>query len=266
MQEPLISIIVPIYNAELYLEETINSVLNQTYKNFELLLINHNSTDNSSLIVNNFTKKDTRVRVVNLDINKGGPAYPRNVGIELSKGEYIAFLDSDDVWWEKKLEKQLKVLQSSDCDIVHTLANTIDENSEMTGKFQNQRVFKKLKYILSDKSVIYYTNHININSVLMKNDKQMRFNENENLVAMEDWKLWMESIYNGKKVILLEEILLNYRVHSASISNRNSDVGYRKTLYLLSLLLLKREIPLRHYAFSSLFNIFKIIIKNLKRA
>ena len=266
MHEPLISVIIPIYNAELYLEETINSVLNQTYKNFELLLINHNSTDNSFLIVNNFTKKDTRVRVVNLDINKGGPAYPRNMGIELSKGEYIAFLDADDVWWEKKLEKQLKVLENSDCDIVHTLANTIDEKSDITGKFQNQRVFNKFKYLLSNKSVIYYTNYINVNSVLMKTDKQMRFNEDKNLVAMEDWKLWMESIYNDKKVILLEEILLNYRVHSTSISNRNSDIGYRKTLYLLSLLLLKREIPLKHYTFSSLFNIFKIIIKNLKRA
>ena len=92
------------------------------------------------------------------------------------------------------------------------------------------------------------------------------FNEDKNLVAMEDWKLWMESIYNGKKVILLEEILLNYRVHTASISNRNSDIGYRKTLYLLSLLLLQREIPLRHYFFSTLFNLIKIIIKNLKRA
>ncbi|MBT5935179.1 glycosyltransferase family 2 protein [Sulfurimonas sp.] len=266
MQEPLISIIIPIYNAELYLEETIDSVLNQTYQIFELLLINHNSTDNSSSIINNFVKKDKRVKAVHLDINMGGPAHPRNVGLDISQGEYVAFLDSDDVWLEKKLEKQLEVFRNSDCDIVHTLANIIDKNSDITGKFQNQRVFNKLKYLLSNKSVIYYTNNININSVLMKTDKQIRFNEDKNLVAMEDWKLWMESIYNGKKVILLEEILLNYRVHTASISNRNSDIGYRKTLYLLSLLLLQREIPLRHYFFSTLFNLIKIIIKNLKRA
>ena len=110
MQEPLISIIIPIYNAELYLEETIDSVLNQTYQIFELLLINHNSTDNSSSIINNFVKKDKRVKAVHLDINMGGPAHPRNVGLDISQGEYVAFLDSDDVWLEKKLEKQFTML------------------------------------------------------------------------------------------------------------------------------------------------------------
>ncbi len=259
---PLVSVIIPIYNAQDYIEETIQSVLNQTYENFEIFLVNHNSSDTSLDILQRYKEQDKRIKIINLDINKGGPAHPRNEGLKASSGEYVAFLDSDDVWERNKIERQLEVIVSKDIDIVHTLANTIDENSIVTGGFQNQRVFNKLKYILNIKSIIYYTNYININSVLMKKDKSVYFSEDENLVAMEDWKLWIESIYNKKKVVLLEEKLLNYRVHSASISNRYSDIGYRKSLYLLSLILLKNEIPLRHYVFSSLFNIFKIFKKN----
>ncbi|MDQ7062600.1 MAG: glycosyltransferase [Sulfurimonas sp.] len=261
----LISIVIPLYNAEKYISETINSVISQTYQNWELIVVDDCSIDSSVVIVNKFVKNDERIKLIKSITNFGGPARPRNTGLVNAKGEYVAFLDADDVWHTSKLKKQLDTLQGSDCDLVHTLANTIDKNSNITGEFQNQRVFKKLKYFLSAKSVIYYTNYININSVLMKNDKKMRFNEDKNLVAMEDWKLWMETIYNGKKVVLLEETLLNYRVHTNSISNRNSDIGYRKTLYMLSVLLLKREIPLRHYVFSSLFNVFKIIVKNFKR-
>ena len=265
MQKTLISVIIPIYNAELYLEETIHSVLKQTYENFELLLINHNSTDKSSIIINEFEKKDNRIQAIHLDINMGGPAHPRNVGIDKSKGEYIAFLDSDDVWLEEKLEKQLRVIEEDAADIVHTLANKINENSIKIGEFKNQRIFNKLKYILNPKNIIYYTNYINVNSVLMRKNTSIKFNEDINLVTMEDWKLWIELVSRDKKIILLDEKLLNYRIHNTSMSNRSNDIGYRKSLYLLSLMLLKKEIPLRHYIMSSLFNIFKIIVKNIQR-
>lgn len=263
MHKTLISVIIPIYNAETYLEETILSVLNQTYENFELLLINHNSTDTSPVIINEFEKKDSRVKAIHLNINMGGPAHPRNIGMDKAVGKYIAFLDSDDVWLEEKLEKQLRVIEEENADIVHTLANRINENSVKIGKFKNQKVFNKLKYILNPKNIIYYTNYININSVLMKKDNSIKFSEDNNLVAVEDWKLWIESISQDKKIILIDEELLNYRVHNASISNRSSDIGYRKSLYLLSLILLKKEIPLRHYILSSFFNICKIFIKNI---
>ena len=259
---PQVSVIIPIYNAENYVKETIDSVLHQTHKDFELFLVNHNSTDDSLKILKQYEELDKRVKIINLEINKGGPAYPRNEGLKASSGKYVAFVDSDDVWLKNKLEKELDCMNTSGADIVHTLANIIDENSHITGEFKNQRVFNKLKYILSAQNIVYYTNYININSVLIRNTQSIHFSEEKNLIAMEDWKLWMESINNGKKVVLLEEKLLNYRVHSASISNRDSDIGYRKSLHLLSLMLLNKEIPLRHYIFSSLFNIFKIFMKN----
>jgi len=261
-QNTLVSVIVPLFNAEKYIAETIQSVIDQTYNTWELIIIDDCSTDRSREVVQSFVKIDDRIRLIESESNFGGPAGPRNIGVGCSEGEYIAFLDADDVWLNDKLTKEIEYIISSGADIVHTLANTIDENSLITGEFQNQRVYNKLKYILSAKSIIYYTNYININSVLMRNDKNISFNIDKNLIAMEDWKLWMESLYNGKRVVLLEEKLLNYRVHSSSISNRHSDIGYRKSLYLLSLTLLKKEIPLKHYIFSTLFNIFKIFMKN----
>lgn len=108
--EPLVSIITPVYNAQDYLEETILSVLNQTYYNWELLLIDDCSIDNSYKIIEKYLKKDRRIKYLKNDKNSG-PAITRNKGIEEAKGEYIAFLDSDDLWYENKLEKQINFMK-----------------------------------------------------------------------------------------------------------------------------------------------------------
>ncbi|MEN4044810.1 glycosyltransferase family 2 protein [Sulfurimonas sp. NWX367] len=266
MKNPLISVIIPIYNAENYLDETIQSVLKQTYEVFELLLINHNSTDKSVSIIEEYQQQDKRIKVVNLNMNKGGPAYPRNEGLKIAKGEYIAFLDSDDVWLPEKLEKQLAFLQNNHADVVHTLAYEIDEKSELQGNFDNQKLVNFLKTVISMKNIIYYINYINLNSVLLKKSALVNFEEEKNLIAVEDWQLWIKLIRNEKKIVLLKEKLLNYRVHNASISNRETDIGYRKALYLLSLIFLKKEIPMRHYVFSSLLQICKIIFKRYSYA
>ena len=165
----------------------------------------------------------------------------------------------------RKARKQLACLQENKADIVHTLAFTIDKESTVIGDFQNQRVYNKLKYLMKKKSIIYYTNFININSVLMKKRKDMIFSEDINLVAMEDWKLWIEYFVENKEIILLEEKLLNYRILSNSASRRNSDIGYRKTLHLFSLMYLEKKISLGHYVLSSVLAISKIILKKFER-
>lgn len=107
--EPLVSIITPVYNSEEYLEETILSVINQTYKNWELLLIDDYSTDNSYKIIEKYLT-DERIKYLRNERNSG-PAITRNVGLEKSKGEYIAFLDSDDIWAKNKLELQIDYMK-----------------------------------------------------------------------------------------------------------------------------------------------------------
>lgn len=260
--QPLISVITPIFNGERYILETIQSVLNQSYKNWEMIIVDNCSTDNSRIIVNQIS--DDRIKLIELEYNSGGPARPRNIGLDNAKGEYIAFLDADDVWLPEKLEKQIKFIQKDDVDIVHTLANKIDENSTYRGVLNGQRAYNKLKYFFNEKNILYYTNFININSVLMKTNKEIKFSEDKNLVALEDWNYWIDNLHSGLTVKLLEERLLNYRVHPASASSRETDLGYRKTLYLLASLLLNKQISIGHYVLSSFFGILKLIMKNIK--
>jgi teichuronic acid biosynthesis glycosyltransferase TuaG len=262
-EEILISIITPLYNAEKYISETIISVINQTYQNWEMIIVDDCSTDNSREIVKDYGQKDNRIRLVELDNNFGGPAKPRNIGLDNSKGVYVAFLDADDVWLTNKLKEQLFILESNNCDIVHSLAYTIDTKSNNIGFFNNQRIYNKLNYFCSDKTISYFSNFININTVLMKKDLNIRFKEEKYLVALEDWYFWIEHIYSNKKVYLIKEKLINYRVDINSISNRTTDNGYRKIFYMYGLLLNEKKISLTKYILSSIFNTIKIIIKNI---
>jgi teichuronic acid biosynthesis glycosyltransferase TuaG len=258
---PLVTLITPLYNAEKYIAETIESVLNQTYQNWEMLIVDDCSTDDSKEIVRRYEIKDTRIKLIELDSNFGGPARPRNVGLDNSKGEYVSFLDADDVWLPNKLEEQLKFIEKEGVDFVHSLANIIDGNSQYVGFFNNQRIFNKLKYFMKHKNILYYTNYINTNSVFMKKSIGYKFSEDKNLIALEDWYFWLE-VSQSHKIKLLDKILLNYRVHTNSISNRGTDKGYRKSLYMLAILCLNKKIALRHYFFSSILHILKIIGKN----
>src|SRR5690606_15080945 len=113
---PLISIITPVYNSEKFLEAAILSVQNQTYSNWELILVDDASTDNSESIAREFFTEDSRIIYEKLPVN-GGPAVSRNRAIELAKGQYIAFLDSDDFWAPDKLEIQLEFMQKNNCDV-----------------------------------------------------------------------------------------------------------------------------------------------------
>lgn len=106
-KEPLVSIITPCYNAEKYIEETIKSVINQTYQNWEMIIVDDISTDNTISIINQYIMIEPRIRFYVLD-NKGGASIARNKAIRESNGKYIAFLDADDLWKEDKLSRQIE--------------------------------------------------------------------------------------------------------------------------------------------------------------
>lgn len=116
---PLISIITPAYNAEKFIGETIKSVQQQTYQNWELIIVDDCSKDYTSVLVNDYVKEDHRIRLIKAPQN-GGVAKARNIGLENAKGDYIAFVDSDDLWMPEKLEKQLAYMQASGCVLSYT--------------------------------------------------------------------------------------------------------------------------------------------------
>ena len=115
---PQVSIVVPVYNAERYIADTLQSIANQTFEEFDVHVVDDCSTDGSAAIIQRFCREDTRFSYHRTPQNFGGPAGPRNLGVERSDGEFVAFCDADDLWVPFKLEVQLAVARQSGADIV----------------------------------------------------------------------------------------------------------------------------------------------------
>ncbi|WP_104025979.1 glycosyltransferase family 2 protein [Vibrio jasicida] len=113
--ENKVSIITPCYNAQGFIENTINSVVNQSFENWELIIVDDKSTDDTTSVIMRYASKDSRINLVVLDENSGSPVKPRNVGLGLAKGNIVCFLDADDIWYERKLEVQVKHMEDTGC-------------------------------------------------------------------------------------------------------------------------------------------------------
>jgi len=263
--QPLVSIIIPMYNAEKYIAETIESVVNQTYKNWELIVVDDCSTDSGRDIVREYIKKDKRIKLIESETNFGGPARPRNIGIDNAKGEYIAFLDADDVWLSEKLQIQIEILMyNREYDIIDANAYTIDKNSKKIDSLKIKKIYNILKYFMDDINILILSNYININTTLIRNKNIIKFEEDKNLIAIEDWFFWINNLMSGKKIYIYNKYLIHYRILDNSISNRSTDKQYRKIYYMYSILFLKEKVSLRMFIFSNIFNTLKIIYKKVK--
>ncbi|WP_407370896.1 glycosyltransferase family 2 protein [Carnobacterium sp.] len=143
MKKPIVSIITPVYNSGKLIEKTINSVRNQSYTQFEMILIDDCSIDNSRAIIEKITEIDPRIRYIRLDRNSGA-AVARNTGIKAAKGRYIAFLDSDDMWKKEKLTRQIGFMEKNNVAFTYTAFETITEDGDLIQDRVN--VPEKLNY------------------------------------------------------------------------------------------------------------------------
>lgn len=203
----LISVITPMYNSEKYIGKTIQSVLNQTYKNLELIIIDDKSTDDSISIVKQFN--DPRIKLIQLSEN-AGVAAARNRGIDEALGKYIAFVDADDVWESNKLELQMNCLKDSEADFCYTGYRIIDA----TGNIVKNRVSIPS---MTNYSKLLSTNVIACSTVLLKKEKlsSLRFRK----IKHEDYVLWLELAKSNLKMLGIDQPLMNYRKHTSSISS-----------------------------------------------
>ncbi len=209
---PIISVIIPAYNAEKTIKQTIQSVLKQTFTDFELIIINDGSTDSTPEIINSIN--DERIKV--FSFANSGLACSRNRGIDLAKGEYISFLDADDLWTSNKLELQLKALQKNpEAKVAYSWVDYIDEN----GSFLypgNHVSFSGNVY-----EQLLLTNFIeNGSNVLIKMDAIQKVgNFDTSLIASEDWEFFLRlGRYYHFVVVPLPQIL--YRQITASMSSK----------------------------------------------
>jgi glycosyltransferase involved in cell wall biosynthesis len=206
----MISVIIPTYNSGVFIGEAIQSVLRQTCTDYEIIVIDDGSTDNTGgIIENNFPQ------VRYFYIPNQGAASARNYGIRRARGEFIAFLDADDLWLPEKLEKQLKVF---DADQELMLVFTEHRVFDTTG-FRKTTFVKKERLMKGDvvKNIFFYS-HLTTSTVMVRRHafQEVGFFE-ENLIAAEDDNLWMR-IALKFRIHLLDEMLVNYRVTENSLS------------------------------------------------
>lgn len=216
--EPLISIIVPNYNSELVLQETLDSVINQTYKNWELIFVDDCSTDSSYQIAKKNSEFDKRIRIFQLE-NNSGPGYATKYGFEKAKGEWIAFIDADDVWSLNKLEVQLNFCLKNNYKFSCTDYVQVDGN----GKSLN-RIIKchpKANY----RKVLMFC-PIGSSTVLIKSSLLAKV-EIPNIRKNNDFSLWLRILKIYPYVYGIQKVMMNYRVWPQSISyNKFKKVKY----------------------------------------
>lgn len=209
MKKGLVSIIIPVYNAERFLEDTIKTVQNQTYENWELLLVNDCSKDNSKKIADKYLSN--KIKWIDMDKNSGA-ALTRNKGIEKSTGEFLCFLDADDLWDEDKLKKQIEFMRNNKCEFSFTGYEFADENGKPIGK----KVFvpEKINYKQALKNTTIWTSTVMLDMTkLTKEDVYM-----PDVRRGQDTATWWKIL---KKIVYaygLNEILSYYRRTDESLS------------------------------------------------
>lgn len=218
--KPLVSIVTPMFNAERYITETIESVLSQTYDNWEMLIVDNCSADNSRKIVKEHIKRDDRIKLIELEFNSGGPARPRNIGLQNARGAYIAFLDADDIWHQAKLEKQVDFfIQNKDFYLLYSPIYLMKDGT-VIDRIKPERRKMKSGYIFE--SLFLSDNFIACSTVMVRNEKELEiyFDEDRQLIAVEDFDLWLR-IARHKKIGFIYEPLLAYRIHEGNASGGN---------------------------------------------
>lgn len=258
-KKPLVTIIIPIYNGEKYIEDTALSVVSQTYSNWEMLLINDGSTDKTPELIKNLEATDKRIYNISLEKSSGGPSYPRNIGLKRAKGDYVAFLDADDKWDKEKLEHQINEITKNDYEIICCNGIIIDEEDNIIGTLDRFSIFKFLKRFLSLLNILLIYNPVILSSSLFRNTSEIRFREDKNLQSIEDWAFWIDQSFRGLKLKVLDEPLCYYRNHSQSISNLNNESQYLKGFVLYSSLLLEHKIGLFKYCVLTIIHGLRVL-------
>ena len=231
----LISVILPAFNSEKFIEDCINSVLAQTYTNWEMIIVDDFSTDNSKEKITVLSENDTRIKTIFLDKNIGA-AKSRNIAISKAKGKYIAFLDSDDLWMPTKLEAQIYFMQEKDIAFSYTTYQSISEDGN------------KLFSVIKGPSIMTYSYYlkntiIGCLTVVIDREKTGNF-EMPNIRSSHDMALWLLIMKRGFPGYGLDKNLAQYRV--VSNSNTSSKLRAAKDVWKVY-----REIEKLSFLYSS---------------
>lgn len=238
MHDELVSIIMPAYNVGRYMTESINSVLAQTHVNWELIIVDDGSTDDTAAVVQVFVSKDSRIKYFWQKNGKQGRA--RNLGIRFATGDLIALLDADDVWVSNKLEVQMDAIKRTGDDVIFGNAYCIKNDhytSEQTGGGTGDYRDRAALQFLLEPGVLV------VSSVLIRKSAVKEvggFTIDERIQYCEDWHFWLKLALAGKSFHSEPQILCYYRIHPRSVAQTEKDAN---TKFYFALLDLHRAYP-----------------------
>ena len=253
MQEPLVSVIVTTYNREELLKETLLLILNQTYTDFELIVVDNYSNYEFFKLIEGFG--DDRIRPFQ-NANNGIIAVNRNFGISKARGKYLAFCDDDDIWKPHKLQIQLETIEGGEYDLVSSNSSLFSDNIDNVQENTNYVDIKDLDSFLK-------VNPIITSSVLVKNDSRVRFDEARCFITVEDYKLWLSLYIDGFKMHIIKEPLIFYRLFPNNQSRQNPAIFKIRHIVLYASLLIEGKTSFWKSVFFILINLIKGIVKYL---
>jgi teichuronic acid biosynthesis glycosyltransferase TuaG len=223
MESPLVSIIIPTFNSEKFISGAVESVQNQSYRNWEIILVDDCSTDQTVAIISRFTRADNRIEMIKLSVNSG-TGVARNSALAIAKGEYIAFLDADDLWKPNKLEVQIKFMQTNKLPFTFSFYDCIGEE----GKPLNKRVQAPIN--LSYRQ-LFFCNYVGNLTAIYDVDYFGKIPIFP-IRKRQDWMLWLTVLKKIKIAHPVPESLAYYRIRDNSISTSKIDlIKYNFAVY-----------------------------------
>lgn len=221
---PLVSVVIPTYNRSLEIARCLSSLVSQTFREFEVLVCDDGSTDNTQEVVNTFAGS-LNIKYFWLT-NFGGPARPRNVGIQNANGKYIAFLDSDDWWTPEKLEKSVEALESGADLVYHDLHLSKNTKDNLKIRISRRIHCRKLLSPVFD-DLLFNGNPICCSSVVVNKDiikKVGGFSEDKNLIAAEDYDAWLRLARHTEAFLKLKDCLGYYSLGEDNLSSADRTI------------------------------------------
>lgn len=214
---PLVSVITPSYNCSAFIKETIETVLDQTYPNWEMIIVDDHSQDDSVQVIKSYEAIDSRIRLIPL-ANNVGAARARNIAIKEAQGAYIAFLDSDDLWLPTKLDEQVEFMKSGNLAFSFTSYSLIDERGNSLAIEVKAPITVDYKHLIGNTTIGCLT--------VMLDRRQIKQIEMPD-IQPEDTALWLLLLRNGYQAHGLPKILSRYRIVSNSTSRNKWKAAYR---------------------------------------
>ena len=210
----IVSVIMPVYNAAKYLETSLLSIVNQSFNNWEIVLVDDCSTDKSPEIIAKFQSQYPNIIYHRLEQNQGA-AVARNTALNIAKGRFVAFLDSDDIWESQKLESQMAFMIETQAFASCTASDTIDNDGKLLGKIRNVIDVIDYKFLL-------HNTMVSTSTVMVDRNKAGKF-QMPLLRSGQDYATWLMLMRNGNVFRGINQVLTHYRISKKSLSSNKLD-------------------------------------------